>query len=1309
MTLLGASLALDSVAAQAAPGPEAAYSFDAGSGSTVADLTGNEHTGTIEEGEWAKGRYGGAIAFKGGGKKCVSVADAPDLHLSEEFTLEAWVRAEGGVFGDPVVVKDSEGETAFGLGVGSSEEGMAEGFIGEGKESSAAIGSEDEVREYAWTHIAATYDGAQLRIYVNGELAGSEEATTPPTTGSGALRIGCDAPDGQFTGRIDEVRIYGRTLSEKELQRDMATPLQTPQRGPVATYSFDKGEGETAEDTSGNGHTAALEGPEWTPKGKYGSALEFDAPEDDVLKIPDASQLDFTEEFTLEAWVRPSGADNHDAPLIAKQAGGGLGYFLYEGGSESDRPAGAASEEHELVVANEPLDAHAWSHVALTFDGDRTRLYVNGEEVANEAGEPIVTTEGDIEIGGSTSTSDYFDGRIDEVRLYDRVLSEAEVQSDKATPLQATKPGPLVEFSFDQGEGETVEDTSGHDHDATIEGAEWSEGKYGGSLKFNGEVEDMLTIPASEELNLTEEFTLEAWIKPEAESEFGHLFVKENAAEDKAAYVITKHTSQLGAYLGEPEVEEWTPNESLRLGVWQHAAVTYDGARIRLYINGHLEASELISEIASTDGPLRIGGSQIWGAGNDFTGKIDRVQIYGRALDHDEIEADKSPRDGPVAAYTLNENEGTTTQDISGNGHTGAIEGAEWTEGKYGRALDFDGESGDNVAIPASEELDLTDEFTLEAWVRPEAEGKYGHIFIKENAAEDEYAYRLTDRYGQLRAYLGDPQLELSSEEGALPLNTWSYVTVTDSGYHVRLYVNGVLVDTEPAQQILGTDGPLRIGASRIWGASSGFSGKIDEPRVYDRALTADQIEADMHNDFTAPEIELSGTLTEGLKEGTTEFPLHVHAVDGKAGFPGVGVKSITISVDGEVVDHVEQECAEGNCSMDREWTFKPAAFEGEDHYIDITAADVAGNQATRQLAINPPDGSIPACSPLDGSAPESTPDEVKSLPGGGTLYIYDGAEGEKYEFPEEPSGFNPLTATNEELAEYGYPPRPSNKAFREDWESVMKRVGDSAPPGGCISAAQETVDEPPTAPPILTRSPNQSGYLSRANTDRWVGAHAIFHQPGVKNQKPQCKGRATLSSWVGLGGGEEGFFQAGTQVGPEEEVFPFMEKFFAHQKAYVKAEHPFHPKFKVSPSDEIFAQVEWKAASEKAYMFVANLDTHKHKALYSAKGRTDLYNGEQAEFIGAERNSLPGPGGSQTEFKPTELLNYGRVKMNETVLELAEGGQETPAETSQKFEINLHKLIMQNVDGSGNVMSLTSELGAGGKSFTNSWHACHP
>ncbi len=106
--------------------------------------------------------------------------------------------------------------------------------------------------------------------------------------------------------------------------------------GPVAAYSFDEGEGTTAEDETGNGHTATIEGAAWT-KGRYGSGLEFGPEGGDVLTIPDSEDLRFTEgEFTLEAWVRPR-EEHFWTPIIDKRTSEYFSYAFYVGGKEKGR------------------------------------------------------------------------------------------------------------------------------------------------------------------------------------------------------------------------------------------------------------------------------------------------------------------------------------------------------------------------------------------------------------------------------------------------------------------------------------------------------------------------------------------------------------------------------------------------------------------------------------------------------------------------------------------------------------------------------------------------------------------------------------------------------------------------------------------------------------------------------------------------------------------------------------------------------------------------------------------------------------
>ncbi len=670
--------------------------------------------------------------------------------------MEAWIKPESSHEWATILAKENSVKPRYGY-LFYDHSSSASAYFEESAEGSLQS-EEESVPLRAWTHVAISDDGAHSRLYVNGELLDTSPAV-PLSATDGALRIGANNIWGEhFDGKIDEIRIYNRPLEASEVAADKEEPIQTPQQGPVAAYSFDEGEGGTLEDVTGNGHDATIEGATWT-RGKYGDALQFSS-EGDKVTIPASEELQFTEEgFTLEAWVKPS--DTHEySPIFTQEdeaAAEGEEPYAYtlmaRGGAVPTAWIREAGVEHgyEGIYGTESMPPHAWSHLALTDDGAKIRLYVDGELVRTAPSPPISHSEGALQIGGEMIFGNQFYGKIDEIRIYNRPLEASEVAADKLAPIQTPQQGPVAAYSFDEGEGTTVEDLTGNGHDATIEGATWTRGKYGDALQFSSEG-DKVTIPASEELQFTEEgFTLEAWVKPSDTHEYSPIFTQEDEAaaegEEPYAYTLMARGGAVPtAWIREAGVEHGYEGiygtESMPPNAWSHLALTDDGAKIRLYVDGELVRTAPSPPISHSEGALQIGGEMIFG--NQFYGKIDEIRIYNRPLEASEVAADKeepiqTPQQGPVAAYSFDEGEGGTLEDVTGNGHDGTIEGAEWTNGRYGTALKFDGEE-DCVAIPESPELDLSEEFTLEAWVKPEGELKHDPIIFKEGEGFPSYA-----------------------------------------------------------------------------------------------------------------------------------------------------------------------------------------------------------------------------------------------------------------------------------------------------------------------------------------------------------------------------------------------------------------------------------------------------------------------------------------------------------------------------------------------------------------------------------------
>jgi hypothetical protein len=209
--------------------------------------------------------------------------------------------------------------------------------------------------------------------------------------------------------------------------------------GLVAAYSFDEGSGSSAADTSGNNNTASIQGATWTTQGKYGNALTFTG--NGWVTVNDANALDLSSGMTLEAWVYPTATPTAWSTALLKEQSGALIYALYAG-SPSNRPGTYlfTSAEHGLDGPT-ALPINTWSHLAGTYDGTALRLYVNGTQVASQAvSGSIASSSGALRIGGNSVWGEYFQGRIDEVRIYNRPLSQADIQQDMNTPIPPPPP-----------------------------------------------------------------------------------------------------------------------------------------------------------------------------------------------------------------------------------------------------------------------------------------------------------------------------------------------------------------------------------------------------------------------------------------------------------------------------------------------------------------------------------------------------------------------------------------------------------------------------------------------------------------------------------------------------------------------------------------------------------------------------------------------------------------------------------------------------------------------------------------------------
>ena len=172
----------------------------------------------------------------------------------------------------------------------------------------------------------------------------------------------------------------------------------------------------------------------WTTAGKYGNALVFNGT-NALVTINDSASLKLTSAMTLEAWVNPSTVTSWWRDVIYK---GNDNYYL-EGSSDNGgaiATGGTFAGANGTLYGSAVLPTNVWSHIAATYDGAALRLYFNGTLISSQARTgAIATSTNPLQIGGDSIWGQFFQGAIDEVRIYNRALTQAEIQADMNAPI----------------------------------------------------------------------------------------------------------------------------------------------------------------------------------------------------------------------------------------------------------------------------------------------------------------------------------------------------------------------------------------------------------------------------------------------------------------------------------------------------------------------------------------------------------------------------------------------------------------------------------------------------------------------------------------------------------------------------------------------------------------------------------------------------------------------------------------------------------------------------------------------------------
>lgn len=413
---------------------EALWNFDETSGSTLADSSGNGRNGTIQgtvdldlESAIPGVPTVGRSAEFNGGTSSANVGNYFNT-MTNNFSVAGWVHPDT-VAATMRILSSDRGSSNSGWGFGLSSSDLVFTTYGKADYYSPTA----NLKAQAWQHIAVNFDSNNdATFFVNGTQIGSTvSGADPAVTGTNNFFIaragvnGSGSPTEQFAGRLDGLRVYSGNLTATEVQNLATVPNL---RG---YWALDETAGTAAGDSSGYHAGGNIVGTfqggavlnQAAAAPRFGTSVDFDGSNDEVY-LGNALGS-YTSDFTIAAWINPDSLTGIQRVLSSSTLnGGGFGFGL----TGDDLRFTTYGKQDYNITAD--LPANTWTHVAVTFDANfDATFYVNGVSIGTITGTQAAGATIDNFFIGRTGIMEAFDGRIDEVRFYDRVLSQAEVAS----------------------------------------------------------------------------------------------------------------------------------------------------------------------------------------------------------------------------------------------------------------------------------------------------------------------------------------------------------------------------------------------------------------------------------------------------------------------------------------------------------------------------------------------------------------------------------------------------------------------------------------------------------------------------------------------------------------------------------------------------------------------------------------------------------------------------------------------------------------------------------------------------------------
>ena len=401
------------------------------------------------------------------------------------------------------------------------------------------------------------------------------------------------------------------------------------------------------------------------------NAITFDG-SSQYVTVPYQPGLDLNSNLTLEAWLYPTGAgsdpteggiivNKENSYELARFANGTIQFAFSANGAGTDW-----SWTNTGIVA--PLNT--WSHIALVKSGSTVTVYLNGVPTFSSGGNAATLTANaqGLRLANRLNSTRIFAGTLEEIRIWNTARTQAEVKANVFNQsLSNSAAGLVAYYRMNESSGTTTANSSANvtGIDGTLVNAPARTASpvqfATASVNFDG-IDDNISIPAATSLNITAAITLEAWVYPTKNAGVQNVISKSSNTQNNG-YIFPRTDdgwAHAVAYLhiagGWRTISAVYP----ALNAWHHLAVTYDGATIKLYIDGVLANSmAMTGSITTNTNPLTLGNQP--GYSEYFGGSADEMRIWNVARTQAQIQAamnmeiDPTVQTGLVSYYTADQ------------------------------------------------------------------------------------------------------------------------------------------------------------------------------------------------------------------------------------------------------------------------------------------------------------------------------------------------------------------------------------------------------------------------------------------------------------------------------------------------------------------------------------------------------------------------------------------------------------------------------------------------------------------------------